>query len=128
MKLTDKPPAKVLIVDDDPVTLRLLEGFLQRAGFQMLLAKEGRAAVALAQNELPQVIVMDVMMPQVGGLDALRQIKRGETTKDIPVIIIAASDHPLVQKESQQSGAAAFLTKPFSPAKLLAEVKRILTN
>ena|SRR5437588_12976283 len=126
MNQSAKAPQKILIVDDDPVTLRLLEGFLQRAGYQMLLAKEGRAAVALAQKELPQVIIMDVMMPQVGGLEALRQLKKAETTQSIPVIIIAASDHPLVQQESKQSGAAAFLTKPFSPGRLLTEIKRLV--
>lgn len=117
---------QILVVDDDPLMHRLFQHHLERAGYQMLSAKDGREALELARRQPPQLIVMDIMMPDVDGLAALRELKQAEATKSIPVIVITANTHNMAKKESESCGAAIFLTKPFSPAQLLNEIRRIL--
>ncbi len=82
----------------------------------------------MAERELPNLIVMDVMMEALDGLGALRQLKKMEATKAIPVVVITGSinAHEASRREARTSGAAGFLTKPLSPAQLLTEVKRVL--
>lgn len=116
---------QILVVDDDPLVHRLFQHHLERAGYQMLSATNGREAIDIASREQPGVIVMDVMMPDVDGLAALRELKKADATKDIPVIVITGNSHALMRKESENSGAAIFLTKPFSPTQLLNEIRRI---
>jgi len=117
---------KVLIVDDDPLIPLLLQHHLERAGYQMVSAQNGRQALEVAARELPRLIVIDIMMPEMDGLTAVRQLKKTEATKDIPVIVIATSAHRMVQQEAEVAGAAVFLMKPFSPARLLAEIQRLI--
>lgn len=116
----------ILVVDDDPITQRVLQHYLARSGYQILSATNGREAIDLAKRELPQLILLDVMMPEMGGLTALRQLKDTESTKSIPVIIVTVQASPVTQLEAEASGAALFMTKPFSPTQLLAGIKRLL--
>jgi CheY-like chemotaxis protein len=117
---------KILIVDDDPLMPLLLQHHLERAGYQLCTAQNGRQAIEVATRELPQLIVMDIMMSEMDGLTAVRQLKKTEATKDIPVIVIATSAHRMVQQEAELAGAAVFLMKPFSPARLLADIRRLI--
>ena len=117
---------KILIVDDDPLMPLLLQHHLERAGYQVISAQNGRQALEVAARELPQLIVMDIMMPELDGLTAVRQLKKNEATKEIPVIVIATSAHRMVQQEAEVAGAAAFLMKPFGPAQLLADIRRLI--
>lgn len=117
---------QVLVVDDDPLMHRLLKHHLERAGYQLLSATNGREALDIASREHPGLIVMDVMMPEVSGLDALRELKKADGTKTIPVIVITANPHAIVAKESGNAGGAVFMTKPFSPAQLLNEIRKLL--
>jgi CheY-like chemotaxis protein len=116
---------KVLIVDDDPLMLVLYKRHLEAAGYELLTAKEGAEGVSIALRDSPQLILMDLLMPGMDGLSALRELKTAETTKGIPVVIITANVSSYTTKhESEMAGAAGFLPKPFSPAQLLAEVQR----
>ncbi len=115
----------ILVVDDDPIMHRVLQHYLERNGYEMINANNGREAIELATKRLPQLIVLDVRMPEMGGLEALRQLKETEATKAIPVIVVTVNADRLTQMESQISGAAAFIVKPFRPAQLLAEIKRL---
>jgi CheY-like chemotaxis protein len=118
---------KVLLVDDDRLVHHLYQPHIERAGYQMLSAFNGIEAVQLAVRELPQVIVMDIMMPQMDGISAMREIKQDEKTKNIPIIVMTANPHyHLSQMESQWAGAAVFLTKPFGPASLVSALQRIV--
>ena len=117
---------KVLVVDDEPYMHRLLQHHLERAGFQMLNARNGREAIEVAERDLPNLIVMDVMMAEMDGLSALKQLKKSDTTKTIPVIMITASAHHITRQEAELSGAALFLTKPFSPTQLLMAVRKLV--
>jgi CheY-like chemotaxis protein len=117
---------QILVVDDDQLMHRLFKHHLERAGYQMLSAMNGQEALEIATRQPPQLIVMDIMMPNVDGLAALRELKKVDATKSIPVIIITANSHNLTRKESAICGAAIFLTKPFSPAQLLTEIQRLV--
>jgi len=119
-------PHRVLVVDDDLIMHEVLQRYLGRNGYEMINACNGREAIALATRELPELIILDVMMPEMGGLSALRQLKETEATKAIPVIVLSVNADRETRLESEFSGATAFLTKPFSPAQLLAEVRRLL--
>lgn len=119
---------KVLVVDDDPIMHRVLRQYLERNGYQMIDADNGRAAIETAIRELPQVILLDVRMPEMSGLAALRELKENEITKDIPVIVVTVNADRLTLMESQVSGASAFLAKPFRPSELMGEIKRLVPS
>ena len=117
---------QILVVDDDQLMHRLFQHHLERAGYQVLSALNGREALEIAARQPPPLlIVMDIMMPDIDGLAALRELKKADATKSIPVIIITANSHHLTRKESEACGAAIFLTKPFSPTQLLNEIRRL---
>lgn len=120
-------PPKVLIVDDEPHMLRVMELSLRKGGFQLFIGRNGREALEIARRELPALIVMDVQMPEVDGLSALRELKQDPATAPIPVIMLTARGHVMTRQEAGESGAALFLTKPFSPTQILQDVHRLLT-
>ena len=118
--------AKILVVDDEPLVHKLLQHHLERAGYQTLSASNGNEALQMASAENPQLIVMDIMMSEMDGLTALKHLKKTEDTKKIPVIMITANPHHVSRTESEASGADVFMTKPFSPAQLLTEIRRLV--
>ena len=116
-----------MIVDDDALMTRLYQGHLERAGYRLVVAASGRQAIALALSERPAVIVMDIMMADMDGLSALRELKGNELTKTIPVIVVSAHpEYRMCQQEALGSGASTFLPKPFAPAQLLSEIQRLV--
>ena len=121
-------PAKILVADDEVFMLRLLEMTLKKGGFEVVCCRDGKEALAAATGTQPQLILLDIMMPGLDGLGALRQLKGNPATRDIPVVVLSAKGHALTKVEAEVAGAAMFLTKPFSPNQLLGEVKRILGN
>ena len=117
---------RVLIVDDEPHMLRITELSLKKGGFEILIGRNGREALEIAVRERPDLIVMDVVMPELDGLTALRQLKENPDTTAIPVIMLTMRGQALARQEAEKSGAAIYITKPYSPSQLLAEAKRIL--
>lgn len=118
--------SKILIVDDEAHMLRVTELSLKKGGYQLVIGRNGREAVELAQKEKPALIVMDVLMPVMDGLEALRQIRRDPATSAIPVIMLTARGHIMTRQEAESSAANLFLTKPFSPTQLLNEARRLI--
>jgi CheY-like chemotaxis protein len=118
---------KILLVDDDPLIHLLYKTPIERAGYQLIAAKDGLEALAAAEREQPQVVIMDIIMNDMDGLSALRELKRNEATKPVPVVIITANvvAHHAARKEAEAAGAALFLTKPFSPAQLLDAIRKV---
>jgi CheY-like chemotaxis protein len=119
---------KILIADDEIYSLRLLQMTLKKTGCDLIPCKNGQEAVDRAGEELPDLIVMDVMMPVMDGLAALAELKQNERTAEIPVIMLTAKGQTLTRTEAEQSGAEHFLTKPFSPTNLLEEVRKWLPS
>ena len=120
-------PKKILVADDEVFMLRLLEMTFKKGGFTVVSCRDGKEALAKAMTELPQLIVLDVMMPGLDGLGALRQLKENPATRDIPVVVLSAKGHALTRVEAEASGAALFLAKPFSPNELLEAVQKFVT-
>lgn len=121
-------PPKVLIVDDEPHMLRVMELSLRKGEFELLIGRNGREALEIARRDKPSLIVMDVLMPEVDGLTALRQLKQDSETAPIPVIMLTARGHVLTRQEAGEFGAAQFLTKPFSPSQLLQSVQKLIAG
>ena len=120
--------ARVLVADDEPDIVRLVTTVLEMAGHEVLTATDGAEAVAAAVKERPDVIVLDIMMPNVDGLTALGQLRKGPVTKDIPVLLLSAKKSPLDTEIGMKAGAAGYLTKPFDRRELASEVKRLTTS
>ncbi len=108
--------------------LRVTELSLRKGSYSLLIARNGVEAVEIAFRELPSLIVLDVQMPELDGLGALRRIRADPRTAEIPVIMLTARGHSLTRVEAEGSGATMFMTKPFSPNQLLADVRRLLST
>jgi CheY-like chemotaxis protein len=119
---------KILIVDDDPIVHLLYRRNLEKEGFELLGARNGREAVTLAEEAVPDLIVMDIMMPEQDGIATLRRLKESDTTRNVPVLVITASSsvYTTIGQEARIGGAAGLLTKPLSPARLVSEVRRLI--
>ncbi len=115
----------ILVADDESYILRLLEATLRKGDYRLILVHSGVEALASLETEHPDLIILDVMMPDLDGLSTLRQLKAKEATARIPVIVLSAKGHNLTKIEAEEAGAELFLTKPFSPSHLLAEVRHI---
>jgi len=117
---------RILAVDDEQAIVRLIEVSMGRQGHTVITASDGREAVAKAEAEQPDIILMDVMMPYVDGFEAIRLLKAKESTRDIPVILLTAKRHDADMLQGIESGAVSYLTKPFAPTELVALVEKIL--
>ena len=109
----------VLAADDDPVIRRLLEVNLELEGYDVVLAEDGAEAVAKAREQDFDVILLDVMMPNMDGWDACRALKADDATKDVPVVFLSARARDADVTEGTRAGAVAYITKPFDPIDLL---------
>lgn len=118
----------VLLVDDDPIVHWVLQQYLGRAGYEVRTANDGREALDLVQRQRPDLIILDVRMSDVGGLETLKALKQDEATKAIPVMMMTVNADQFTKMEAELYGAAVFMTKPFSPTVLLSEVRRLLGN
>jgi DNA-binding response OmpR family regulator len=115
--------APILVVDDDAKIVRLVRTYLERAGFRVVEATDGRSALAAMGRERPALVVLDLMLPQIDGLDVLRAVRRIGRT---PVIIVSARGMIDDRITGLTIGADDYLPKPFSPAELVLRVQRIL--
>ena len=120
--------ARLVIAEDAPHMLRLLEMTLRKSGHSWTACADGAAAVAAVKAELPDAVIMDIIMPVMDGLAALNELKADQATAALPVIMLTARGHTLTRQQAEESGAALFLTKPFSPTELLAAIDRLTTT
>lgn len=110
--------ARILIVDDSPSQLMGIRRIVEKLGHEALTAEDGAAGVEVAKRELPDLILMDVVMPNLNGFQATRSITREPTTKHIPVILVTTKDQDTDRVWGMRQGAKAYLTKPFSETEL----------
>ena len=118
--------AKILVIDDDPDILNLVRYNLEREGFSVLTAANGQDALQLVHAQPPQAIILDLMLPEVDGLEISRQIKRDPTLSDIPIIMLTAKGEGVDRVVGFELGADDYITKPFSPRELVLRLKAIL--
>jgi twitching motility two-component system response regulator PilH len=118
--------AKVLIIDDSPTETQLLSSIMEKHGFDVIAADNGEDGIKMAKREMPDVVLMDVVMPGMNGFQATRQLTKSPETKHIPVIIITTKDQETDRIWGMRQGAKDYLTKPVQESKLLATVRSVL--
>jgi CheY-like chemotaxis protein len=120
---------KVLLVEDNPFIQRMYGRAFQEAGLTVLTASDGTTVVDLTLQEHPDIILMDVMMPNHNGLETLKDLKANEQTRNVPVIMISAYEEPSLMQESLQLGANRYLLKSaVEPSTLLAHMHEDVKN
>jgi two-component system phosphate regulon response regulator PhoB len=119
---------KILLVDDEPDALEVLGFKLRQAGYNALLAKDGARAIALARDERPALIVLDLMLPEVDGLEVCKILRRDPNTAAIPIIMLTARAAEMDRVLGLELGADDYVTKPFSPRELLLRIKKLLVR
>jgi pilus assembly protein CpaE len=122
----DAMTEKILIIDDDVDTLRLVGLMLQRQGYQISAATNGEQGLAKAFEEVPDIILLDVMMPNMDGFEVTRRLRKNPTTKSIPILMFTAKSQLDDKVIGFEAGADDYLTKPTHPAELQAHVKALL--
>ena len=118
--------ARILIVDDSPSQLSGNRRIVEKLGHQALTAEDGQAGVDAATRELPDLVLMDVVMPNLNGFQATRSIARNEATRHIPVILITTKNQETDRVWGMRQGARGYLTKPFSEKELAAAIAGLL--
>ncbi|NIM06448.1 MAG: response regulator [Armatimonadetes bacterium] len=119
---------KVLVVDDERHIVRLIQVNLERGGYKVLTAFDGREALKKVDNEKPDLIVLDVMMPHMDGFEVLKRLQASPTTRTIPVVMLTAKAQDADVFRGWSSGVSAYLTKPFNPLELLTFIRRIFSG
>jgi two-component system, OmpR family, alkaline phosphatase synthesis response regulator PhoP len=119
---------KILVVDDERHIVRLIQVNLERAGYQVVTAFDGKEALRKVETDKPDIVVMDVMMPHMDGFEALKHLQANPATRNIPVIMLTAKAQDADVFRGWSAGVSAYLTKPFNPLELLTFVKRIFSS
>jgi DNA-binding response OmpR family regulator len=115
--------AKILIVDDEPPIVNMLAYNLKRANYDILIARDGQEALDQARREQPDLIILDLMLPKLDGLEVCRALRR---ERDVPIIMLTARDDEIDRVVGLELGADDYVVKPFSVRELLARVKNVL--
>src|SRR4030042_1802498 len=121
-------PEKILIVDDDLDTLRLVGLMLQHQGYRILAASGGIQGSSMGQTDNPDLILLDIMMPEMDGYEVARKLRSEPTTNSIPIIMFTAKTQVDDKVEGFEAGADDYLTKPTQPRELFAHVKAVLAR
>ena len=116
---------KVLIVDDEPNILMSLDFLMRKEGFEVFVARDGSEAINIIDSDLPDLIVLDIMMPNVDGYEVCQYVKNNKDKQHIKVIFLSAKSKKEDIAKGYEMGADLYITKPFSTRDLLKEVKRI---
>jgi two-component system alkaline phosphatase synthesis response regulator PhoP len=118
--------SKVLIIEDDPDIVEMIEYNLKQSGYQVISSSNGQEGISLAAKERPDLIILDLMLPVVDGFEVCRTLRGQDTTSGIPIIILSAKSHETDKVLGLELGADDYMTKPFSPRELLARIKAVL--
>lgn len=118
---------KILLVDDSNTVLMMERMVLQGLGFDILVAHDGKEAVEVARAAKPDVVLMDVVMPRMSGIEACKAIKDAEETKSIPVIMVTTRGEPTNVEAGWEAGCSEYITKPFDATEFLAKVKNFIS-
>ena len=118
--------SKILVVDDEPEAVELLEFNLKKAGFEVIAATDGAQAIRQARSGLPSLIVLDLMLPEIDGLEVCKMLRRDPATARIPIIMLTAKAAEVDRIVGLELGADDYVTKPFSPRELVLRVNKVL--
>ena len=118
--------ARILVVDDSPTETEAFRAVLEKNGHEVLNAENGADGVAVARQELPDLVLMDIVMPGLNGFRATRQLTRSPETKNIPVVIVTTKDQETDRVWGKRQGASGYLVKPVSESRLLSEINALI--
>lgn len=116
----------ILVVDDEPGIVQIARDYLDRAGFRVITASDGPSALRLARTERPALMVLDLMLPGMDGLDVTRILRQDPATRTLPIIMLTARVEEADRLIGLELGADDYITKPFSPRELVARVRAVL--
>lgn len=119
---------KILVVDDERHIVRLIQVNLERNGYQVVSAFDGKDALKKVEAERPDLVVLDVMMPHMDGFEVLKRLQANPATRGIPVVMLTAKAQDIDIFKGWSSGVSAYLTKPFNPLELITFIKRIFSG
>jgi DNA-binding response OmpR family regulator len=117
---------RVLIVDDDPDILRLVTYNMGQAGFEVITASTGRKALEMVHNQTPDLVILDIMLPDVDGMEVCRILRQQDSTRKLPIVMLTARGEEIDRVVGFELGADDYVSKPFSPRELVLRVKSIL--
>ncbi|GER87468.1 hypothetical protein KDW_16300 [Dictyobacter vulcani] len=117
---------KILVVDDEAVLIEAIAYNLEQSGYQVVTALDGISALELARKEAPDLIVLDIMLPGIDGLEVCRQLRREDRTATVPIIMLTAKGDEIDKVVGLEVGADDYVTKPFGRRELLARVRALL--
>lgn len=118
-------PARILVVDDDPVILRLIEVNLDLEGFDVVTASRGEDAIVKAAKKKPDLILLDLMMPEMSGWELAERLQKQEESAGIPIVFLSARTQEDDRRRGEELGVAGYVTKPFDPADLVATIRKL---
>ncbi|MBM3148800.1 MAG: response regulator transcription factor [Chloroflexi bacterium] len=119
---------KILVIEDDPSTLRFIEYTLQQAGFEVLLAKNGLDGLRMAQTQHPDLIILDIMLPGLDGYEVCRRLRQKPATANILVLMLSAKARQEDKDTGMKMGADDYLSKPVDPSEIIKRVQSMLTG
>lgn len=117
---------KILVVDDSPTDLKLMSKPFLSEKYNLITATNGEEALQKAKENMPDIVVLDVIMPKLNGFNVCREIKRSSTLKDTKVILLSSKNQPSDKFWGEKQGADAYMTKPFTGEELLATAEQLL--
>jgi two-component system alkaline phosphatase synthesis response regulator PhoP len=115
--------SKVLVVDDDPGIVKLVRAYLEQVGYEVAVAYDGKKAMQIARNDRPDLVILDLMLPEMDGWDVCRALRK---ESDVPIIMLTARVEESDKLIGLELGADDYVTKPFSPRELVARVRSVL--
>src|SRR4030081_2955822 len=116
----------ILVADDSRTILTMVASRLERSGYEVLTSANGEDALRLAEERLPALVILDVEMPKLDGLEGTRRLRANDLTREIPIVLLTARDEEAHLAEGYAAGANAYITKPFSPQELEVRVEEML--
>lgn len=118
---------KVLVVDDESFIINLLTNGLVEEGFEVVTASNGFEAILAVEEQQPDIVITDIMMPRLTGLDFLKALKNNPATAKVPVLLISAMDQANIVQQGLEMGAVDYITKPFKISEIVGKLRHYLT-
>lgn len=122
------PSPEVLVVEDDPDMNEMLGAYVQLAGFEYRPALDGSSALAAMRERRPALVLLDLMLPDIDGLEVCQRMRADEATRETPVLILSARDEPEARRRAALLSVRKYLTKPFDPDALIASIREAIAD
>ena len=118
--------AKILVVDDETIFIKIAQKSLEASGYEVITANDGLEGLMKAENEHPDLILLDILMPKMDGYNMLKEVRKNEKIKNTPVILCSANDQQNDKKDDLNNGADAYMAKPIESVILLSKIEELL--